>query len=56
MSRYDGTRFVEVFAFTDPNEYQVRCTFHRQTRRAVTFADALELLDTWRCGVCRTIN
>jgi hypothetical protein len=58
VSRYERHRLVEVFEFTtEPVEYLVMCTFHRQTRRARTLVEALDLLDdgAW-CGICRLIH
>jgi hypothetical protein len=46
----------EVFAFTDPSEYIIRCTFHGVTRRAKTLEEAIEQLDGAWCGTCATLR
>jgi hypothetical protein len=56
VSRYERHRLVEVFEFEQPHEFMIRCTFHHQAQHARTFESVLDVFNTWRCGVCRTIG
>jgi hypothetical protein len=56
VSRYERHRLVEVFAFEQPSEYVIRCTFHKQARHAWTFEAALDIFIDWRCSVCHSLG
>jgi hypothetical protein len=56
VSRYANRVLRDAYHFTDPDEFMLVCYFHRQTRRARTLEEAIELLDGNWCDVCRLIH